>query len=181
MNNSGWAYVYRLSPDGTRFLLDQEIVSPVGNNSYFGSGVGIHDDAVVVGADGYRKSRVALLSSVLNMLLSIVLVRYFTITFLRTVVFIVPIFLHAYVSMLFCDVYCAACHGETGAGFIFHREQTGWQLNQSYPSPAGETGHFGYAVDISSTYSVIGAYGFGKGAVCVLKCVVLCDCDCEEE
>ncbi len=42
-----------------------------------------------------------------------------------------------------------------------------WDLNQSYPSPAGHEGHFGYSVDIAQNYSVIGAYGFDdlRGAV----------------
>lgn len=63
----------------------------------------------------------------------------------------------------------AACHGLTGSGFVFYRNPYSgqWQLNQSYPSPAGYQGHFGYAVDIAQNYSVIGAYGYDdlRGAV----------------
>lgn len=44
-----------MAPDGSGYLLDEVLESPVGNNSYFGSGVGIHDNKVIVGADGYRK------------------------------------------------------------------------------------------------------------------------------
>jgi len=51
--NDGWAYVYQLAPNRSMYLLDAEIASPVGNNSYFGSGVGIYGDSIVVGADGY--------------------------------------------------------------------------------------------------------------------------------
>jgi hypothetical protein len=54
-NNSGWAYVYYLNQNETSFELDAEVVSPVGNNSYFGSGVGITENAIIVGADGFRK------------------------------------------------------------------------------------------------------------------------------
>lgn len=55
VNNPGWAYIYQLSADGSHYELEQELESPVGNNSYFGAGVGIHGDKVIVGADGYRK------------------------------------------------------------------------------------------------------------------------------
>lgn len=61
-----------------------------------------------------------------------------------------------------------ACHGLIGAGFVFYRDPVSghWTLNQSYPSPAGPEGHFGYAVDIAKNYSVIGAWGFGKWLRC---------------
>jgi hypothetical protein len=106
--NLGWAYVFQLAENGSKFLMEQEIASPVGNNSYFGSGVGIYGDSIIVGADGYP------------------------------------------------------CFGLTGAGFVFNKYAEGWVLNQSYPSPAGKEGHFGYAVDINANYSAIGAYGFGE-------------------
>ena len=72
-----------------------------------------------------------------------------------------PVFL--FTSKLFLlAFFCLACHGLTGAGFVFYRNPYSgqWTLNQSYPSPAGYQGHFGYAVDIAQNYSVIGAYGF---------------------
>lgn len=53
--NPGWAYVYFINEDNTGYELDAEIASPVGNNSYFGAGVGIYEDAIIVGADGFRK------------------------------------------------------------------------------------------------------------------------------
>lgn len=53
--NYGWASVFQLSSDGEHWELEQEIASPVGNNSYFGAGVGIYEDSIIVGADGYRK------------------------------------------------------------------------------------------------------------------------------
>jgi len=108
IQNSGWAYVYYLNENKTEYVLDAEIDSPVGNNSYFGVSVGIYENSVIVGADGFP------------------------------------------------------CHGLTGAGFVFYRNPYSgqWTLNQSYPSPAGYQGHFGYAVDIAQNYSVIGAYGF---------------------
>jgi len=54
-----------------------------------------------------------------------------------------------------------------GSGFVFTRDPVSghWGLNQSYPSPAGTEGHFGYAVDIAKNFSVIGAYGFGELAL----------------
>jgi hypothetical protein len=114
--NLGWAYVFQLAENGSKFLMEQEIASPVGNNSYFGSGVGIYGDSIIVGADGYP------------------------------------------------------CFGLTGAGFVFNKYAEGWVLNQSYPSPAGKEGHFGYAVDINANYSAIGAYGFGE---CLLTLTLL--------
>jgi hypothetical protein len=104
--NFGWAYVFQEYANKTGYYLEQEIASPVGNNSYFGTGVGIYGDSIIVGADGYP------------------------------------------------------CFGLTGAGFVYNRGPNGWTLNQSYPSPAGHEGHFGYAVDINANYSAIGAYGF---------------------
>ena len=53
--NYGWASIFQLSSDGEHWELEQEIASPVGNNSYFGAGVGIYEDSIIVGADGYRK------------------------------------------------------------------------------------------------------------------------------
>jgi hypothetical protein len=122
--NLGWAYVFQLAENGSKFLMEQEIASPVGNNSYFGSGVGIYGDSIIVGADGYP------------------------------------------------------CFGLTGAGFVFNKYAEGWVLNQSYPSPAGKEGHFGYAVDINANYSAIGAYGFGE---CVSLPGLYCGCKCAEQ
>lgn len=122
--NYGWAYVFQLAPNGSKYLLEQEIASPVGNNSYFGSGVGIYGDSIIVGADGYP------------------------------------------------------CFGLTGAGFVFNKGPNGWQLNQSYPSPAGKEGHFGYAVDINANYSAIGAYGFGTDCVSASNGSGLCLTNC---
>ena len=56
IQNSGWAYVYYLNENKTEYVLDAEIDSPVGNNSYFGVSVGIYENSVIVGADGFRKS-----------------------------------------------------------------------------------------------------------------------------
>lgn len=63
--------------------------------------------------------------------------------------------------MLQCS-FLTACHGLKGAAFVYMKQENGWTLNQSYPSPAGKEGHFGYAVDINSNVTAIGAYGFGK-------------------
>ncbi len=45
-----------MNENGTAYELDAEIDSPVGNNSYFGVSVGIYENSVIVGADGFRKS-----------------------------------------------------------------------------------------------------------------------------
>lgn len=63
-----------------------------------------------------------------------------------------------------------ACGQNTGAGFIYFRSYLNnhtmgsnftWVLNQTYASPAGENGHFGYSVGIHPNYSIFGAYGYG--------------------
>ena len=48
--------MYYLNENKTEYVLDAEIDSPVGNNSYFGVSVGIYENSVIVGADGFRKS-----------------------------------------------------------------------------------------------------------------------------
>lgn len=58
MNSTGWVYIYELSSlddDGAFFQQSFALSSPVGNNSNFGTGVAIHADSIIVGADGYRK------------------------------------------------------------------------------------------------------------------------------
>ncbi|KAJ1440145.1 hypothetical protein B484DRAFT_443667 [Ochromonadaceae sp. CCMP2298] len=52
-NNSGWFYTYVYDATRNQFMYEQEVPSPVGNNSYFGSSVSIVGDAIAVGADGY--------------------------------------------------------------------------------------------------------------------------------
>lgn len=55
------------------------------------------------------------------------------------------------------------CGANVGAGFVYHRDNRQsdvWLYNASYESPAGSLGHFGFAVDISDSYSAIGAYGY---------------------
>jgi hypothetical protein len=37
------------------FKKEAELESPVGNNSFFGSSVAIHDNAIAIGAEGFRK------------------------------------------------------------------------------------------------------------------------------
>lgn len=74
MNNPGWAYIYQLSADGSHYELEQELESPVGNNSYFGASVGIREDKVIVGADGYRKSR---FFSALGLLIFFIFLNFF--------------------------------------------------------------------------------------------------------
>lgn len=78
------------------------------------------------------------------------------------VVFIIIIVIILLLIYFLFFISTTACFGLTGAGFVYNKEPTGWILNQSYPSPAGHEGHFGYAVDINANYSAIGAYGFGK-------------------
>lgn len=78
--------------------------------------------------------------------------------------FLVIIYYLTFCSQHTVSCLSAACHGLIGSGFVFTRDPISghWSLNQSYPSPAGTEGHFGYAVDIAKNYSVIGAYGFGE-------------------
>lgn len=51
---------------------------------------------------------------------------------------------------------------------MYNKGPNGWTLNQSYPSPAGKEGHFGYAVAINSNVTAIGAYGFGTSCLLYL-------------
>jgi hypothetical protein len=45
-----------LNTNQTAFNLSQSIQSPVGSNSYFGASVSIHDDELIVGANGFKNS-----------------------------------------------------------------------------------------------------------------------------
>ena len=52
--NPGHVYVYSLRWPAL-FKKEVELESPVGNNSYFGSSVAIHGNAIAIGAEGFRK------------------------------------------------------------------------------------------------------------------------------
>eukprot|EP01034_Spumella_vulgaris_P026405 gene26405-32983_t len=52
-NNPGWAHIYDFNHTSNAWSLSQTLVSPAGQNSYFGESVAIHDDVMIVGADGF--------------------------------------------------------------------------------------------------------------------------------
>ena len=52
-NSTGEAYIYEVSPDGGRCVLNTTLYSPVGTNGFFGYSVGIHQYDAIVGAFGY--------------------------------------------------------------------------------------------------------------------------------
>ena len=54
-NNSGWAYIYDFNRSSSEWSLSQRLVSPAGQNSYFGESVAIYKDTLIVGADGFRE------------------------------------------------------------------------------------------------------------------------------
>jgi hypothetical protein len=110
-NNSGWAYIYDYNRNLSEWSLSQRLISPVGQNSYFGNAVAIDKDSLIVGADGYPFGEI------------------------------------------------------TGSAFTYVRNfsdpsLSNWIMENALPSAAGPEGHYGYAVDICSTYSGVGAYGY---------------------
>jgi hypothetical protein len=48
---------------------------------------------------------------------------------------------------------------ENNASFIY---QTPWELNFSFPSPAGSEGAFGWGIGLTDQYVALGADGYGK-------------------
>jgi len=60
--NPGHVYVYTIRWPSL-FQKEAELESPVGNNSFFGTSVAIHDNAIAVGAEGFRKFYARILMS----------------------------------------------------------------------------------------------------------------------
>ena len=56
-NNPGWVYVYHRHENNS-WLMYQAIQSPLGNNSYFGAAVSVHENSIIVGADGFPNAEI---------------------------------------------------------------------------------------------------------------------------
>jgi len=79
-------------------------------------------------------------------------------------VIVSSLILSFYFLILLISCYLFIAKGlNSGAVFVYYNP-TGehWTLNVTFPSPAGFNGHFGFDVDISPSYVIIGAYGFSK-------------------